>query len=165
MKPTEIFIRWMIRDDMPMVLAIERRSFEYEWSDEDFMDALRQRNCIGMVAERNDRVVGFMIYMLEKSALRVVNFAVDTSARRTGVGTAMVHKLKCKLSQQRRTRITLDVRESNLGAQLFFRSQGLRAERVIAGHYEDTDEDAYSFGYDLPIACEFEPETSHDRVI
>ena len=46
-----VHIRWMIRRDMPEVLQIERTSFEYPWSEEDFIRCLRQRNCIGMVAE------------------------------------------------------------------------------------------------------------------
>ena len=52
-----VHIRWMIRRDMPEVLDIERDSFEFPWSEEDFMRCLRQRNCIGMVAERGDRVI------------------------------------------------------------------------------------------------------------
>ena len=46
-----IQIRWMIRKDMPAVLQIERDSFEYHWQEEDFLSCVRQRNCIGMVAE------------------------------------------------------------------------------------------------------------------
>ncbi len=71
-----VHIRWMIRRDMPEVLAIENRSFEFPWSDEDFIRCLRQRNCIGMVAEYDERVVGFMIYELHKNRLHVLNFAV-----------------------------------------------------------------------------------------
>lgn len=68
-------IRWMIRRDMPEVLAIEAASFEFPWLEDDFIRCLRQRNCIGMVAEHDDRVVGFMIYELNKSRIQVLNFA------------------------------------------------------------------------------------------
>jgi len=44
-----VHIRWMIRRDMPEVLDIESGSFEFPWSEEDFIRCLRQRNCIGMV--------------------------------------------------------------------------------------------------------------------
>ena len=40
-------IRWMIRRDMPEVLAIEAASFEFPWLEDDFIRCLRQRNCIG----------------------------------------------------------------------------------------------------------------------
>jgi ribosomal-protein-alanine N-acetyltransferase len=136
-------IRWMIRRDMHEVLRIERDSFEYHWSEEDFLCCLRQRNCIGMVAEHENQVVGFMIYELYKSKLHVLNFAVAPWARRSGVGTQMIEKLVNKLSQQRRKLISLEVRETNLAAQLFFQRLGFRAISVLRDHYQDTSEDAY----------------------
>jgi ribosomal-protein-alanine N-acetyltransferase len=115
-----VHIRWMIRRDMPDVLQIEQASFEFAWSEEDFIRCLRQRNCIGMVAEQGDRVAGFMVYELHRTRLHLLNFAVCRSLRRHGIGGQMIGKLIGKLSPQRRTRITLEVRETNLPAQLFF---------------------------------------------
>lgn len=142
-----VHIRWMIRRDMPEVLAIEAESFEYPWMEEDFIRCLKQRNCIGMVAEHEERVVGFMIYELAKTRIHVLNFAVAADARRLGVGTQMVAKLIGKLSIQRRCRITLEVRETNLDAQLFFRTNGFRAVSVLREFYADTPEDAYLMQY------------------
>ena len=136
-------IRWMIRRDMPEVLGIESDSFEFPWCENDFLRCLRQRNCIGMVAERNNEVVGFMIYELHKSRLHILNFAVSARYRRVGVGTQMIAKLLGKLSTDRRNRILLEVRETNLAAQLFFRATGFRAVSVLRQFYEDTPEDAY----------------------
>lgn len=142
-----VHIRWMIRRDMPEVLQIESASFEYPWSEDDFIRCLRQRNCIGMVAERGDQVVGFMIYELHKNQLHVLNFAVHPDMRRTGVGTQMILKLIGKLSHQRRNRILLEVRETNLQAQIFFRNVGFRAVSVLRDYYDDTTEDAYVMRY------------------
>jgi ribosomal-protein-alanine N-acetyltransferase len=142
-----VHIRWMIRRDMPDVLAIENESFEFPWSEEDFVRCLRQRNCIGMVAEIEDRIVGFMIYELHKTRLHLLNFAVGSIWRRRGIGTQMANKLVGKLSQQRRTRILLEVRETNLAAQLFFRKSGFRAVSVLRRYYDDTPEDAYLMQY------------------
>lgn len=142
-----VHIRWMIRRDMPSVLAIEEASFEFPWSEEEFIRCLRQRNCIGMVAERDDEVVGFMIYELHKNRLHLLNFSVEPSCRRNSIGRTMVEKLSSKLSQDRRNRITLEVRETNLGAQLFFKELGFRAISVLRDFYEDTTEDAYLMQY------------------
>jgi ribosomal-protein-alanine N-acetyltransferase len=142
-----VHIRWMIRRDMPEVLHTEQASFEYPWTEEDFLRCLRQRNCIGMVAEQGERVVGFMIYELHKTKLHILNFAVHPGWRRLGIGAQMVGKLVSKLSSHRRTRITLEVRETNLHAQVFFRSQGFRAVRVLRHYYEDSGEDAFLMHY------------------
>ncbi len=138
-----VHIRWMIRRDMAAVLDIENHSFEFPWSEEEFVRALRQRNCIGMVAEMNEVVVGFMIYELHKNRLHILNFAVHQDYRRQGVGRAMVEKLVSKLSYQRRSRILLEVRETNLPAQLFFKALEFQAVSVLRDFYEDTTEDAY----------------------
>ena len=61
----------------------------------------------------------------------------------------MVAKLISKLSSHRRTRITLEVRETNLAAQLFFRKQGFKAMRVLRAFYEDSGEDAFLMQYRL----------------
>lgn len=142
-----VHIRWMIRRDMPEVLNIESSSFEFPWSEDDFIRCLRQRNCIGMVAEYDQQVVGLMIYELHKTRLHILNFAVSPAFRRLGVGAQMVQKLIGKLSPQRRTKVLLEVRETNLSAQLFFRNLGFRATNVLRDFYEDTTEDAYLMSY------------------
>ncbi|QDS90103.1 ribosomal-protein-alanine N-acetyltransferase [Rosistilla ulvae] len=144
---TTVHIRWMIRRDMPSVLDIEAASFEFPWSEDEFIRCLRQRNCIGMVAEEDDRVVGFMIYELHKNRLHILNFAVNPEVRHRGVGQAMIGKLVGKLSHDRRNRIMLEVRETNLDAQLFFRNSGFKAVSVLRDFYDDTSEDAYVMQY------------------
>jgi ribosomal-protein-alanine N-acetyltransferase len=128
---------------MPEVLAIEKESFEFPWSEDDFLRQLRQRNSIGMVADIDDKVAGYMIYELAKSRLRLVNMAVAPEIRRQGIGTQMIEKLASKLSRERRSQVALAVRESNLPAQLFFRDCGFKAVNTLRHHYDDTPEDAY----------------------
>jgi ribosomal-protein-alanine N-acetyltransferase len=159
-----VHIRWMIRRDMPEVLQTEQDSFEYSWTEEDFLRCLRQRNCIGMVAEQGEKVVGFMIYELHKSKLHILNFAVNPACRRGGVGSQMVAKLISKLSNHRRTRITLAVRERNLPAQLFFRSQAFRAVRVLRAYYEDSGEDAFLMQYAFAGDAGEESEDAVNRI-
>jgi ribosomal-protein-alanine N-acetyltransferase len=144
---TRVHIRWMIRRDMPEVLSIEHSSFDHAWAEEEFLRVLRQRNCIGMVAEHGERIVGFMIYELHRNKIQVLDFAVHPDFRRMGVGGQMTSKLVGKLSVQRRNRIALLVRETNLAAQLFFRSLSFRASEVVREHFQDTGEDAYVMQY------------------
>lgn len=142
-----VLVRWMIRRDMPEVLEIEQESFEFPWSKEDYIRCLRQRNCIGMIAELGERVVGVMVYELQETSFQLLNFAVHRELRRRNIGTALMSKLQNKLSPQRRDSIFLEVRETNLPAQLFFRNQGFRAISVLRDLYEETPEDAYVMRY------------------
>jgi len=146
---TRVHVRWMIRRDMPDVLGIEHASFEFPWCEDEFLRVLRQRNCIGMVAEQGERIVGFMIYELHRNRIHVLNFATHPEFRRQGVGRQMIAKLVGKLSTQRRNRIALLVRETNVAAQFFYKMMGFRAVEVIREHFVDTGEDAYGMLYHL----------------
>ena len=142
-----VSIRWMIRVDLDFVLAIEKDSFSEPWTRDEFVDALRQRGCIGMVCEVGDEVAVYMLYELHKNRLRVINFAIAPKYRRNGYGKAMVDKLVAKMNYQLRSRITLEIRETNLPAQLFWKSQGFRAVTILRDWYEDTTESAIVMQY------------------
>ena len=145
-------IRWMIRKDLPEVLAIENAAFEFPWKEDDFIRCLRQRTCIGMVAEHENRVAGYMVFRLHRTRIQLLNFAVRPDLWRLGIGREMVAKLKKKLSEQRRERLCLEVRESNLDAQLFWRAMGFRAVNIVH-HFFNTGEDAFLFRFNV-----------HDRI-
>ena len=149
-----VTIRWMIRRDLPEVLAIESHCFEFAWSENDFLQCLRHRNCIGMVAEQDGLIVGYMVYELNHSQIRLLNFAVAPDSRRHRVGTQMVERLVARLASQRRTWISLTVRETNLLAQIFFRSCGFVAVSILQDYYEDTTEDAYLMQYCNDAPCD-----------
>ena len=142
-----VHIRWMIRRDMPEVMVFEQESFEFPWYEEDFICHLRQHDCIGITAEYEDRVIGFMIYELYRTEIGILNFAVHPDWRRRGVGKQMISKLIAKLSARGFKKIILEVRETNLPAQLFFRQCGFKAVSVLRKYYEDTPEDAYIMQY------------------
>lgn len=152
-----VHVRWMIRRDMPEVMGIEQASFEQPWCEEEFLRVLRQRNCIGMVAEQGERIVGFMVYELHRNRIHVLDFAVHPEFRRQGVGRQMIAKLVGKLSAQRRNRIALLIRETHVPAQFFYKAMGFRAVEVIREHFADTGEDAYGMLYHLEDVLQAPP--------
>lgn len=143
MKP---HIRWMIRRDMPRVLEILRNNGD-EVTENEILALLRQKNCIGMVAEINEDIIGFMIYELKKQLIDVIYLMVDPIQNRLGYGGTLLNKLKGKLTAHRRSQLKILVRESNLCGQLFLRRYGCKATQVLREHYGDTNEDAYQFEF------------------
>lgn len=147
---SQVHIRWMIRKDVDRVMEIENDSFLCPWSVDDLIDRMRQRNCVGMVAEIDGEVVGYMVYELHKSRLELINLAVDPTYRNQGVGSAMLHKLTGKLASERRHTLALQVSEKNTHAHLFFSRHGMLATKVVKGLYgPDCDEDSYRFEFDV----------------
>jgi [ribosomal protein S18]-alanine N-acetyltransferase len=84
---------------------------------------------------------------LYKTKLHLLNLSVCPSFHRKDIGTQMVNKLFSKLSKDRRSRITVEIRETNLAAQMFFKNLGFRAFSVLRDRYNDTDEDTYVMQY------------------
>lgn len=142
-----VHVRWMIRRDMAEIIDIEQASFEFPWSEAVLIKTLKNKNCIGMVADDDDRVVGYMIYELSKTKLHVLNFAVAPTCRRIGIGRRMADKLAGKINPSGRSRITMEIRESNVAAQLFWRAMGYRCVNTLRDFYDDTTEDAYVFQF------------------
>jgi len=147
----EVKIREMRRSDMKEVLRIDEQSFENKWTYNDFLQHLTQTNwnCMGMVAERNEWIFGFMVCEFLKNQIHIINFAVDHLWRRYSIGSQMAQSLISKLSQRHFQEITLEVRESNLSAQLFWRSQGFGATCIWRGYHLDTNEDIYQMRYPI----------------
>lgn len=145
-------IRWMVRRDMAEVLAIEEDVFDDPWSEDIFIRELRQRNVIGFVAEREARIAGVLVYDLSPKRIDIINIGIRRDLWRSGVGRAFISKLFDKLSLNGRSQITANVRETNLLAQIFFRSMGFKCNGVLADHFELSTggfEDAYHFTYRL----------------
>lgn len=142
-----INFRWLIRRDMPVVLDIEQQSFQFPWTEDDFFRALRQRSCIGMVAEELDEsgrgnVLGYFVYRLHPHHFEIVNFAIHPAHRRQGVGSLMAEKLAGKLINGR-TRLEVFVSDFNLGAQLFWSAIGFHAVGIDRNKFDECE--AYRF--------------------
>jgi ribosomal-protein-alanine N-acetyltransferase len=138
----DVLVRWMIRRDIPTVLDIERASFEDPWTDKEFMEYLQARTHIGMVAVIADEVVGFMLYDLQANRVQIDSIAVEKSCRRSGIGSCLLAKIRSKLTQQRSLIRTM-VREGNLQALAFFRSNGFVATELVRRPFDNSTEDGY----------------------
>ncbi|WP_417459059.1 GNAT family N-acetyltransferase [Kordiimonas sp.] len=143
----DVEIRWMIRADTDAVLEIDEMSFVECWSEADLVTTCRRNNTIGMVAEHEDRVVGFIIYELHRGKLNIVRTAVHPDFSSMGVGLAMVQRLiNNKLHPKRRDKIEAFVHETNVTAQVFFRALGFASEAIRG---DGNGDDEYLFCYRL----------------
>lgn len=143
----DVQVRWLIRRDLGDVCDIENNNKMQPWKYNDFLEHLRRRNSIGMVAENGTTIAGFMIYELGKRSINIVNFGVAPDCTRLGVGTAMIEKLVSKLCQERRRSLRIIVEDDNLDMHLFLRAMGFQAVRVV----RSMPRDEYVFRYDSEV--------------
>lgn len=119
-----VHIRWMTREDLPRVLAIERESYAHPWEDDAFVGRLCRRNIIGHVAELGENVAGFMIFQLHRTGIELLNLAVAPHLRRQRIGTRLIEALKRKLSPYRRRYLAVALRERTPSAETFLLTCG-----------------------------------------
>lgn len=131
--------RWMIRRDIPQVQAIDTHSFHLPWDEDDFLARLRQRNCVGVVAERNERIIGYMVYDLYPSHIQLTRLATHPNMRLRGVGRGMTRYLCNKLAHHR-GKIAVEFSEAGLetAAPFFgrcgFNATGTKLDPCGTGH-------------------------------
>lgn len=132
-------VRWMIRKDTAAVVAVDR-GVDFTCIS-DVAEFARMRNCICSVCEIHDRVVGFMIYLLEKDHLQLTHLVVDADYTRKRIGSFMLDWLKGKLANHKRRRgaIRMEVPEYELPALLFLKANGFRAKKIIKPFMDDQD--------------------------
>lgn len=114
-------VRWIVTRDLHEVLAIDQ-----EWTEVNFRENLRQQNCVGMVAETDNQVVGFVVYLLREKEVFIARLKVHSEWRRKKVGTAIIDKLKLKLSPIRRPLLATVIDDSPC-LNDFLRSCGFKA--------------------------------------
>lgn len=159
MSNTDPRTRWLIRADMPSVLEIEQLCYPSPWDEDDFVQVLRQRNCIGQVVEINDEVCGFLLYELKLHSLRIINIAVHPSCQQRGLGAKLLSIVTRKLNFERRPVAEAFVWDANLQGHKFFARNGFRCTGVREAFFDDGS-DAYHFAYDL---LEWADEVSQQR--
>lgn len=132
-----VYIRPMIRRDRDDVQAIERCSFEFPWGEAEFQACFTNPRINYLVAEYREQILGYVFYEMLKNHIHLMSIAVHPKYRRMGVGTQLLAGLVGE------EYASFEVRETNLAAQLFFRSNGAKATEVLRGFYQDAKEDAY----------------------
>lgn len=142
-----IVIRTMCPADIAAVAEIEERAFSQPWSRQGFLDALQLEGTIFLVAEENERILGYIGMYSAFEEGEITNVAVDASARCRGIGGMLISEAKNKARQRGLSRIVLEVRVSNESAIRLYEKNGFVNRGLRKGFYDFPKEDAYIMIY------------------
>ena len=99
-----------------------------------------------LVAERDGALIGFTFFLAEGEMLEadpaqvyVQDIMVTASARRTGVGRALMDQIRRFMAERGIRRIDLQVLVGNDAALAFYRSQGFETAYLGLKAFHDTD--------------------------
>jgi ribosomal-protein-alanine N-acetyltransferase len=134
-------IRRLIYADLPLVIAIERRSFPTPWSLAMFVLELSKASGICLAALDGDELVGYLVCSRYDTVWHVMNVAVAPERRREGVAAALLTHLFDEADKPGE-QYTLEVRPSNVPAIALYESFAFKRAGLRKGYYHDNKEDA-----------------------
>jgi ribosomal-protein-alanine N-acetyltransferase len=107
----------------------------------DFEAELKRSYGVLRVARREREVLGFLLAWRAADELHLTDLGVTASARRQGIGAALVRAL-CTEDRESARVVLLEVRASNVAALALYDSLGFVELDRRARYYADTGEDA-----------------------
>lgn len=144
-----LVVRGVRPGDLEAVTVLERATFSDPWSRASFAELLGRGGVRFMAAERDGIVVGYCVGLVVADEVDLANLAVAPSARRGGVGRALVQDLLAAASEGGARVVFLEVRASNAEAQALYASLGFVATGRRRGYYSRPAEDALLMRLDL----------------
>ncbi|HKW97492.1 MAG TPA: ribosomal protein S18-alanine N-acetyltransferase [Bryobacteraceae bacterium] len=131
-------IRMFRRADMRSLLDIERAAFPEEaYPKSLFEELFKKCGDLFLVAERRQRILGYMITCVTARKAEIVSIAVHPNKQRLGIGRALMKSTLQELEGRQVRTLELTVRDANKGALRFYRRFGFRRIRTVTRYYED----------------------------
>ena len=130
----EYHIRAMSMADLPAVLAIERRSYEFPWSEEIFRDCIRVGYYCQVIVSAG-AIAGYGVMTVGAGEAHIVNLCIKPELRRQGLGRRL---LTCIMDEARRSGVGnmfLEVRPSNAVAIDLYLNMGFNEIGIRKGYY------------------------------
>jgi ribosomal-protein-alanine acetyltransferase len=124
------------------LFEIEMECFKSEaFTKQHIAQLLTNQNCISLIAKEEDKIIGFIIGMLnfEDNILagRILTIDVSPSHRRRGVGIKLLQELE-KIFRNKQVKVSrLEVREDNVAALNLYQKLGYRKVGRLRHYYGD----------------------------
>ncbi|HSE84987.1 MAG TPA: ribosomal protein S18-alanine N-acetyltransferase [Candidatus Binatia bacterium] len=141
----------MVPADLDEVMAIERISFRHPWSSNFFLEELQVACARSILAQVNDKIVGYVLFWLLPESVDIHNIAVHPAFRRQRIGQALLLRVVEQARSRNSSRVTLEVRVSNIAAQKLYESTGFVSQGLRKGYYSDDGEDALIMALELAL--------------
>ena len=141
MASLDALIRRPTEEDLHTLHEIECLCFSEPWS-ETSLRLLCSDAYPSCVAIKDNTVVGYVGSQRVLDELQITNVAVHPSARRAGIASALLEEFHKMARELDITLISLEVRESNLGARALYEEFGYVTVGKRRGFYKNPREDA-----------------------
>src|ERR1700748_3842145 len=119
----DIHIRPMSESDVSDVIAVERASYQFPWSEGIFRDCLRV-GYVCRVVTVNDAIIGYGVMSVGAGEAHILNLCIGDLYRCRGVGRRLLTYLVDRGAAAGMSEAFLEVRPSNTSAIRLYLSTG-----------------------------------------
>ena len=131
----DIQIRPMTENDVATVVAVERASYQFPWSEGIFRDCLRV-GYICRVVTLADVVIGYGVMSVGAGEAHVLNLCVGAAHRCQGIGRRLLSYLIERGTAAGMSEAFLEVRPSNTTAIRLYQAMGFEQVGMRRGYYQ-----------------------------
>lgn len=135
-----MIIREWTKEDIGVIVQMERRCFGDPWTEDMLADCLRYPIYHCFLAEEGGQVCGYCCLIVVCEDAEVGNIAVDSSYRGKGIGLALMQTMHARAKELGATQSFLEVRVSNAPAIALYKKLGYETYGVRAKYYEDGED-------------------------
>ncbi|MGA9342133.1 MAG: GNAT family N-acetyltransferase [Rhodanobacteraceae bacterium] len=149
--PVDVRVRGAVATDLAALVALEYRVFASERiAERQWRRYLAGSSVEVLVASRSNAVIGAAVvfFRAKSTVARLYSIAVADEARQAGVGALLLTAAERLARRRGASRIALEVRSDNIGAQRLYERYGYQCFAVKHGYYED-GHDAQRYRKDL----------------
>ncbi|MDD3652641.1 MAG: ribosomal protein S18-alanine N-acetyltransferase [Desulfotomaculaceae bacterium] len=132
----------MSPNHLDQVIEIERVSYTTPWSRQVFFSEIQNKFAHYIVALSDEQVVGYIGMWIIFDDAQITNIAVHPCCRSNNVGRQLMQEMIKRGVKMGITRLTLEVRPSNLVARHLYTTLGFVEKGVRKKYYTDNNEDA-----------------------
>ena len=129
------------------IYEIENACFEFPWTPRDF-DMVRNRDVLKAIIRKN-YIIGHVSYALLSDQIEILKLAIHPDHQREGYASEVIKNLRRKLEILRRYKLSVVVRETNVDAQLFFKSHSFRWMETLEDYFDEEQSTAYLMEYNI----------------
>lgn len=130
--------RPMRAEDLKAVMEVERRAYQFHWTEGIFRDCLRVGYCC-WVMEVGEHIVGYGVMSLVVGEAHLLNICIDPGKQGCGYGRILLEHFIELARERGATQMFLEVRPSNAPARGLYRSRGFTEVGVRKNYYPGSD--------------------------
>ncbi len=126
----------------PQIALLEQMLFSDAWSEQSIAATLASPFSLGLVAECEGRICGYLLASLLPPEGELYRIGVHPDFRRRGIALALMEDFLSAAEKRGSTELFLEVRADNAGAIALYRRTGFADDGIRKGYYKDPVADA-----------------------